>query len=139
MAPNTYVTHRSLVKFLYVLHVFGFKCIFCSCGWSNRHNHYTDVIEPKFRKLLIYVGRTYPVPFAKKIVNIRKNLIDGRPMEPMIPSPSPTGPEILMSTPEDEEGLFASADLGSVYKYLRGGKGLALPDHWREYMPHVAP
>ncbi|CAL1147475.1 unnamed protein product [Cladocopium goreaui] len=82
---------------------------------------------------------TYPVPFAQRIVNIRGDLIQGRPMEPLIPSPCPLGPQILSSTPEDVEGLFATADLGSVYRYLRGGKGLQLPPHWRPYMPCEVP
>ena len=81
-------------------------------------------------------GRTYPVPFAQRIVNIRDHLINGRPMEPLGPSPTPTGPEILASTPEDVEGLFKLADLSAVYKYLRGGKGLQLPSHWYPWMPH---
>ena len=88
---------------------------------------------------LSFFFRTYPVPFAERIVNIRGDLIQGRPMEPLIPSPCPLGPEILSSTPEDVEGLFATADLSSVYRYLRGGKGLQLPPHWRPYMPHEVP
>ena len=51
----------------------------------------------------------------------------------------PTGPQILEATPSDQQGLFATADLGSVYLYLRGGKNLKLPDHWKPYMPHSVP
>ena len=60
-------------------------------------------------------------------------------MEPLGPSPCPTGPEILASTPEDVDGLFQTADLSAVYNYLRGGKGLELPPHWHLAMPHEAP
>ena len=62
--------------------------------------------------------------------------MQGRPMEPKLPYPLPSGPQILESTPNDEEGLFATADLPAVYRYLRGGKSLRLPPHWQDVLPH---
>ena len=83
--------------------------------------------------------REYPVPFADNIVKLREELISSRPHEPFFGDDLPSGPQILLSTPHDEEGLFATANLRGVYSYLRGGAGLRLPPHWREYMPHELP
>lgn len=69
-------------------------------------------------------------------MKLREDLISSRPHEPFFGDGLPSGPQILLSTAHDEEGLFATADLNAVYKYLRGGSGLRLPRHWHDYMPH---
>lgn len=81
--------------------------------------------------------REYPVPFANAIVRLRNDLITDAPTGLCIPHILPSGPEILASALDDDEGLFAFADLGSAYTYLRSGKGLKLPEHWREHLPHL--
>ena len=83
--------------------------------------------------------REYPVPFANNIAQLRGELVSSRPFDPLSPMTLPTGPEILDATPNDQQGLFATADLPAVYKYLRRGKGLKLPPHWQPYMPHELP
>lgn len=50
---------------------------------------------------------------------------------PILPRPCPTGPEILKVMPDDDGGLFGFADLKSAYDYMRAGKGLDLPKHWK--------
>ena len=81
--------------------------------------------------------REYPVPFANAIVRIRDDLIRVAPSGPCLPIVFPSGPEILASALDDDEGLFAFADMGSAYTYLRSGKGLKLPEHWYEHLPHL--
>lgn len=83
--------------------------------------------------------RTYPMPFAQAIVNLRDDLVASRPMEPVISHDLPSGPEILDSMPDDDGSLFSTADLSSCYRYLRCGKGLKLPQHWRRFMPLEVP
>lgn len=80
-----------------------------------------------------YELRTYPLPFAKAIVNLRDDLVSSRPMEPVPSHDLPSGPA------DDDGGLFSTADLSSCYRYLRRGKGLNLPQHWHRFMPLEVP
>ena len=118
-------------------------CMFLALGWKfweyiKKHliymHAYLGFIEAKgmnFGKNL----RTYPLPFANAIVNLRDDLISSRPMEHVPSHDLPSGPQILAGMPDDDAGLFSFADLSSCYRYLRCGKGLKLPQQWHRFMP----
>ncbi len=77
--------------------------------------------------------RIYPGKFGDAIVHLREDLVNSR-VDHDWPSPTPAGVDTLMATPPDD-GLFRSADLLAVFRYLRGGKRLNLPKHWKEIIP----
>lgn len=116
-------------------------------GWKRMKakvktcEHYYNKAGKKCWKGTRFLKQTqeYPVPFANNIAQLRGELVSSRPFDPLPPMRLPTGPEILDATPNDQQGLFATADLPAVYTYLRRGKGLKLPPHWQPYMPHELP
>lgn len=81
--------------------------------------------------------RQYPEPFADAVVRLRETLLDtkaptGMNLFNIVPSPLPSGPQILGSMPDDDGGLFGFARLEEAFDYIRRGKGLELPAHWRD-------
>ena len=62
----------------------------------------------------------------------RETFLDKLPMNGI-----PPGPDSVYRTNFDQDGLFKSAELRSVYLYLRGGTGLKLPKEWRAYMEPI--
>lgn len=76
--------------------------------------------------------RQYPVPFAQAIVRLRKALLDTRP-EHLYPIELPPGlVSVRNAPPAHHDDLFTNARLQEVVVYLRAGKNLDLPKHWRE-------
>lgn len=54
---------------------------------------------------------------------------------PYFNEPKPLRPGlhcVRQALPADDEGLFSAARLTEVVEYLRWGKNLNLPKHWRE-------
>ena len=70
-------------------------------------------------------------------MKLREPLLKTR-VNRLIPLTLPSGPEIVRSA-GDAQGLFDTADLKSVFHYLRCGKGLNLPKHWQEVIPKPDP
>ena len=77
--------------------------------------------------------RNYPAKFGDAIVRLREDLVASR-IHHSYPSPVPPGVETVDATPLDQ-GLFSTANLMDVVKYLRYGKNLNLPDHWKAIIP----
>ena len=82
--------------------------------------------------------RIYPVPFANAIVRIMDDLKWTRACHlGMMPMDLPTGPTIVGSMPDTDD--FAQANLAECFAYLRGGKSLSLPKHWKDIFPSFLP
>ena len=81
-----------------------------------------------------YHLRIYPGKFGEAILHLREDLLASR-VDHDYPSPIPPGPETVAATKPDEDNLFQQADLMSVVAYLRAGKGLDLPQCWRDIIP----
>ena len=67
------------------------------------------------------------------------DLIEQRPsthsIQPFGISP---GPE-LIRVMRDVNSDFAQANLADCFEYIRGGKGLNLPSHWKTILPSFLP
>ena len=82
----------------------------------------------------LYQPRIYPTKFADAIVKLREPLLNSR-VTRLDPMDLPLGHHTVLSMPDDDNGLFAAADLRSVFHYLRCGKGLNVPRHWQDVVP----
>ena len=77
--------------------------------------------------------RNYPAKFGDAIVRLREDLVGSR-IHHSYPEPVPPGVDTVNATPLDQ-GLFSTANLMEVVKYLRYGKNLKLPDYWKAIIP----
>lgn len=104
-----------------------------------RHKKETNKNMSDCRIFGYNVLRIYPEPFADAVVRLADDLKRTRTdFGLQVPIRLPEGPEIVLATHNDDES-FAQADLASCFEYLRGGKNLLLPGHWREIIPELMP
>ena len=84
--------------------------------------------------------REYPVPFGNRLVDLFTELITTAKGWTPLPSPLPPAIESFQQMSVDDHGLgLEYAALDEVYKYLRFGKHLKIPKHWREHVPKEPP
>ena len=81
------------------------------------------------------VPRFYPEPFALSVQRLRGQLMDTRcnswtASVRATPIRLPSGPDIIRAVDDRLDDLFGFADLASAYAYVRGYRGLKLPEHW---------
>ena len=85
--------------------------------------------------------RNYPSAFGARVASLWDELLNVRTnaclKSPAVSNQLPSIPELLgmLGEAADEEGLFSRANLGSVYSYIRGCKGLQIPDRFKEHFP----
>ncbi|CAE7268923.1 unnamed protein product [Symbiodinium sp. CCMP2592] len=77
----------------------------------------------------------YPAAFCAELVRISQDLKAHRKGCPQEPENIPSGPEQLSVLMTGEDDNFQFADLPDVYRYLRGGRKLRLPEMWRAVIP----
>lgn len=79
--------------------------------------------------------RTYPMAFARRVVDLFEDLKKAKKGQPALPNAVPpavkTFAEMEWGSPSD----VGFADLPSVYKYLRFGKDLLIPPEWAGMFP----
>lgn len=78
------------------------------------------------------------MPFAQKLVDLYLDLVTSPRGQAPYPDPVPPALQSYQCLPEDCEGL-RWAQLDAVYNYLRRGKDLEIPAHWRRFVPPPAP
>lgn len=55
---------------------------------------------------------------------------------PVVPAEIPSARESFLASDKTAGlGLFDHADLKSVFEYLRGGRGLKIPEEWKNVIP----
>ena len=85
--------------------------------------------------------RNYPVHFALAIASIFDDLKRTALGCPRVDEAACGLQAFRAAAAQDREAAeyTASANLASVYIYLRGCKSLKIPENWRAYVPHVWP
>lgn len=89
------------------------------------------------------------LPRPLSVTRLREQLMDTRCMDcsgqGLTPISLPLGPDIIRATDDRLDDLFGFADLASAYAYIRGYRGLKLPEHWEHelilprYLPERQP
>ena len=79
--------------------------------------------------------RAYPVAFARRVVDLFEDLKNGKKGQPELPNNLPSAIETFSDMKWSGSSTFAFADLASVYKYLRFGKELSIPNEWTGMFP----
>lgn len=85
--------------------------------------------------------REYPVPFAWKVVDLYPDLVQAARGTARLPDaipPSMVSFEAMRRGTKQVCGL-EWANLEDVYSYLRNGKHLVIPKHWRKHLPKEPP
>ena len=85
--------------------------------------------------------RKYPALFGLAIAKIFEELKASAKGCPATPGTQVPGAlTSFLGIPESAEAdLYEFARLGAAYEYIRGGKGLRIPEEWRAYLPHTIP
>lgn len=81
--------------------------------------------------------REYPGLFGLKMVDLYEPLLSAKTGIPTLPDRVPSAAESFaeMSFGEGADALWAEAGLQEVCHYLRGGKSLDIPNHFRAILP----
>ena len=73
--------------------------------------------------------------FANEMVRMCEDMKACRCGCPKLTGELPFGVDTVAALPAKMNDCYDSAALVEVYNYLRGGKGLTIPDSWRAVMP----
>lgn len=97
----------------------------------ERIPNHNNLILPKHEHFHV---RHYPVPFGEAVTRLREDLLNTRIYD-VHPFPLPRTVPVFTSIPPERKELFEHANLLEVVKYLRYGKRLDLPKHWKDVLP----
>ena len=78
--------------------------------------------------------RVYPSGFGKAILRLLPEVMGTGSGKPNL-GPNPDGPQLLRDTPFT---TWPEAALKPVLRYLRGNKGLELPERWKCCFPRTS-
>lgn len=80
--------------------------------------------------------RVYPMQFASAVADLIPEMKLTKKGQPDVPQSSywPSALEIFQMGWETTD-VFQSADIGSLYEYLRKSKKLRIPDEWKDFVP----
>ena len=77
--------------------------------------------------------RNYPRKFGVRLVALWKRMTTEKRGMPILPAQRDSASEVFASLRYDD--MWQEAQMASVCHYLRGGKSLAIPSHFRDLMP----
>lgn len=78
--------------------------------------------------------RNYPPDFGKKLSSMYVDLVNNKLGMPCLPDVLPSA--IQTFTQMSFEDVWQEANVVDVVHWLRGGRGLAIPNEWRPVLPH---
>ena len=78
--------------------------------------------------------RQYPVRFGFKIVDLYSDLVTSALGKATLPTVIPPAMQSYEGMPDDI-GALDYAQMVDVFNYLRQGKGLIIPNHWKHLVP----
>lgn len=77
--------------------------------------------------------RVYPARFGMRLVDLWAKMITDKHGMPELPDTVPTAAETFQTL--DFSDMWEESNLKSVCHWLRGGKNLAIPPHFRDLLP----
>ena len=87
--------------------------------------------------------RNYPIQFGLAIAKILPELKASAMGCPRAPDEKIYALDCFASRSTEDEAelceLYSNAQLSTVFEYIRGGKGLRVPEPWRPHVPHSWP
>lgn len=82
----------------------------------------------------LFRPRNYPAAFGKKLTTLWKEMIETKKGMPVLPEVTPSGLETFSEMTFDDP--WQEADVVGVIHWLRGSRDLAIPNEWRQVLPH---
>ena len=79
--------------------------------------------------------RIYPMPFARRLVDLLEPMKETAKGCPVAPVPTPKAVDTFNQWPEINPDDWSFADFGEMFVYLRGNRHLIIPEEWRGKIP----
>lgn len=79
--------------------------------------------------------RIYPMPFARRVVDLLEEMKSTRKGAPVAPAAVPDARDVFAQWPSSISEDWEYSALADVYTYLRGNRNLKIPPTWRGIIP----